>query len=572
MPWGILSAESLPGRRRPAQPGNEMRCLRAKTLTILLSATFMWQSAAWAARFVDTSGSWTEKYINRLSDKGIVPAETDGKFNPDKPVTRAQLAAWLVKVLGLDNQPVPSTSSFADVKPTDWFFKPVEIIRQNNYISGYADGFRPHQFIQRAEVMSIIARTLNSPAPDQTQINAELAKFKDGTKVPDWAKNGVAQDAAAGIIVNEKDPDSLNPTDIATRGDTIALLSKLDEYRGKKDVETAVVAPTNTAQTAPPPQQYQQPQYAPQQGSYPPPGYSQPQYTGQVTAQGMYPPPQPPPQQQAPPVYAQPPQQYQPAYAAAQPQSAPYGAPPNYAAPPNYLQGGLAVVAAGTKFRAQLKNTLDSGSTQPGEEVQATLGEPLYSNGAEVVPAGSRLIGNVTNVVSAKRFHAGANGKIDIKFTAIETPDGRKFPLQASVDGTQVHLSGGTTGGRVGKGLMTTAVGAGSGAALGTALGAIVGATSGGGHVGKSVAMGAVFGTALGGGVGAVGGVVRKGSEVKLTAGMPLPVQLDQAFQITAGMIPPGGGYRPPPQPYYGGGYGAPVQQPAGYYPPQPQQ
>ena len=548
-----------------------MRCLRAKTLTVLIAATCLLQTSAFAARFADTSGSWTEKYINRLSDKGVIPAETDGKFNPDKPVTRAQLAAWLVKVLNIDNQPVPATSSFADVKPTDWFFKPVEIIRQNNYISGYADGFRPHQFIQRAEVMTIIARTLNGSQPDQNQIASELAKFTDGSKVPEWAKNGVVQDALAGIVVNEKDPQLLNPTDIATRGDTVAWLSKLDEYRGKKDIETAATTPSsNAVQTPPQQQQYQQPQYA-QQGGYPPPGYPPPQYTGQVSAQGMYPVQQPPPQQAAPPAYTQPPPQYQPTYGAAQPQTAPYGAGAAYPPPPNYLQGGLAVVAAGTKFHASLKNTLDSGSTQPGEEVQATLGEPLYANGAEVVPAGSRLIGNVTNVVSAKRFHAGANGKIDIRFTAIETPDGRRFPLQASVDGTQVHLSGGTTGGRIGKGVMTTAIGAGSGAALGTALGAIVGATSGGGHVGKSVAMGAVFGTALGGGVGAVGGVVRKGSEVKLSAGMSMPVQLDQALQVTAGMIPPGGGYRPPQQPYYGGGYGAPVQQPAGYYPPQQQ-
>ena len=40
--------------------------------------------------------------------------------------------------------------SFADVgRPDDWFFRPVEIIRQYNYISGYADGFRScsNQFI-----------------------------------------------------------------------------------------------------------------------------------------------------------------------------------------------------------------------------------------------------------------------------------------------------------------------------------------------------------------------------------------------------------------------------------------
>jgi hypothetical protein len=202
-----------------------MRRNHASFLTIALALSFCLQAPAWSARFIDTNGGWTEKYINRLSDKSIISAASDGKFNPDKPVTRAQFADWLVKVLGIDNQPVPPASSFADVKPDDWFFRPVEIIRQNNYISGYADGFRPNQFIQRAEVLTILSRTLNAPEPDLNQIAAELKKFDDGAKVPGWAKTGVAQASIAGIIVNEQDPKLLNPTSIAMRGETAALLS-----------------------------------------------------------------------------------------------------------------------------------------------------------------------------------------------------------------------------------------------------------------------------------------------------------------------------------------------------------
>lgn len=547
-----------------------MRFSRAQTLPIVAVVGLLLSYPAYAARFVDTSDNWTERYVNTLSDKGVISAEKDGKFKPDAPLTRAQLAAWLVKVLKLDSQPVPEQSSFADVKTTDWFFKPVELIRQNNIISGYADGFRPNQFIQRAEVMTIISRTLNMQQPDDAAVAAELSKYSDGSKVPAWAKLGVAEAALAGIPINEPHPDQLDPTEIAKRGETVAMLSKLDEYMLRQKEAQALASaappamPSSTSVYTPPPQAagYQQQPAYPQAGypSQPPPGY------------GSQPPPPGYPAQ-PPPGYAYPPQQglvsreaYQPppAYNAGAGQNAPYSGG-GYGAP--QLQGGLAVVAAGTKFQAQLKNTLDSGSTQPGEEVQATLGQPIYANGQELVPAGSRLVGNVSNVVSAKRFKAGANGKIDIRFTAIETPDGRRFPLSASVDGTQVRLTGGSTAGRVGKGALTTAVGAGSGAALGTALGAIVGATSGGGNVGRATGMGAVFGTALGGGVGVVGAVVRKGSEVKFTAGTSIPVKLDQSFQISPAASP----QYPPPQ--YGGGYGATnVQQPASYYPPVQQQ
>jgi hypothetical protein len=556
-----------------------MRSVRLKALTVMLAAALLPQTAAWSARFVDTAGGWSEKYIIRLSDKGIIPAASDGKFNPNQPITRAQLADWLVKVLGLDNQPVPTTSSFADVKTDDWFFRPVEIIRQSNYISGYADGFRPNQFIQRAEVMVILSRTLEAPEPDLKTIAAELSKYTDSNKVPGWAKTGVAEASLAGILVNDQNPQLLNPTSIATRGETAALLSKLDEYKGQKQVEVGERQPMMDPQGMPPgggnglannggatqapnnPSNYSggpgtafsggvnRELYNPPQNGYqtPPPQFSDQQQQAQQgqVQQG---------QQQAPPAQFQtnPGQAQQGQYAPSQQAQQP---------PTNVLQGGVTTVAAGTDFQARLGSTLNSGTTQPGEQVQATLGQPLYSNGVEAIPAGSTLSGTVTKVMSAKRFHAGRNGSLAIKFTTVDTPDGRRFPIAASVDGSKIRLSGGTTAGRVGKGLMATGIGAGSGAIVGTAIGAIVGASSNAG-MGRSLAMGAIFGTAIGGGAGAVTAVVRKGSEVKFPTGMQLPIKLDSPFQITA----------PTPQPYYGGGYGSPqggYGGPPGYMPQQ---
>ena len=167
----------------------------------------------------------------------------------------------------------------------------------------------------------------------------------------------------------------------------------------------------------------------------------------------------------------------------------------------------------------------------------------------EVVPAGSRVLGSVTNVVSAKRFRFGANGRIDIRFNSVETPDGRRFPLTASVNDTQIKLVGGSTAGRVGKGALTTAVGAGSGAALGTALGAIVGATSRG-QVGRATGMGAVFGTAIGGWcrTGGRGRKKRLGSKNHIRHSATGAIWTS-SMQVTTG----GGGYQQPYQPQ--GGY-----------------
>ncbi|RTL46157.1 MAG: hypothetical protein EKK48_02130 [Candidatus Melainabacteria bacterium] len=577
-----------------------------RSITTAICISLIAQSAQ-AARFTDLSGIWSEKYINMLSDQGVIGAEPDGKFLPNQPVTRAVFAYWLVKVLGLDTQPVSGKPSFADVKVTDWCYKPIEIIRQNNYISGYADGFRPNQLIQRADLISIIARTLNAPTPDKAAIDKTLSTYTDKNKIPEWAKVGIAQATIAKIIVGPN-PKVIEATKICTRGEAAGLLYRLNQYVTHQTIQDTTeqalaaaetpqpaagappsngVPPTQTAAGMPPQVGYSgTPPYGANGYGYPPQQF-QARVSQQVAAS---PPPIYPPQAQ--PQYLPPPQ-YQPQY----PPAAPYqtgayaqpvpGYPPlqgGYAQPAPYpppgapLQGRVTTVASGTQFQATLKNGLDSETTVVGEPVEATLAAPILQGGVEVVPAGSKVLGSVTNVVSAKRFKFGANGKIDIKFTSVETPDGRKIPLSASIDENSLSLSGGTTGGRVGKSLLTTGVGAGGGAALGTALGAIVGAT-GGGQVGRSTGMGAAFGTALGGGVGLVGAGVRKGSEIKIKAGSSLPVKLTDNMQVTAAMpvyAPPpqyGGypqGYAPPQQAYPGPQY--PLQQPpAGYYPP-PQQ
>ncbi len=77
----------------------------SKVKPALLAALFAFNSLlpAYAARFNDLGSSCTEKYINDLSDKGVIPVENDGKFKPNDPVTRAALsrgssAPWGLKI------------------------------------------------------------------------------------------------------------------------------------------------------------------------------------------------------------------------------------------------------------------------------------------------------------------------------------------------------------------------------------------------------------------------------------------------------------------------------------------
>jgi S-layer homology domain len=525
-----------------------MHTFKVRLLSLLAVSCMVAPMPAWSARFVDTSSSWTEKYINQLSDKGIIPSTQDGQFYPNKPITRAQLSAWLVKVLGIENQQTPDTSGFPDVKPSDWFFKPVEIIRQNNYISGYADGFRPNQFMQQAEVLTIIARTLNLPDLDAEKATAELSQFSDADKVPGWARQGVAQACAAGIYVNGQDEHKLNPTALATRGQTAAFLSKLDEHQGRElvaqvdkraeqpNADTSVAAtsqvatqPADASAAALPAAQSPMNAQVSREMFSPPtqqaPSQPAPEQTSNLPA-----PVPPPPMQgqanQAPVAYAPP--QYLPQ----QTQSAP--APNSYTATqplPYHLQGALATVAAGTDLRAHLATSLDSATSRVGDPVTATVYEPIYVNGQVALPSGSRFTGTVSYVRSAKHFRAGQYGKIAVKFVFVETPDGRRFPINGSIDDRKAKMAGGTPIGRVGKELAATGIGAGGGALTGTAVGAVAGLIDH--NMGGSILAGALIGTTIGGTTGAIVGVVCKGQDISIPVGTTLPIKLEDPLTIT---------------------------------------
>lgn len=201
-------------------------------------------------------------------------------------------------------------------------------------------------------------------------------------------------------------------------------------------------------------------------------------------------------------------------------------APPQNGKP---LRGRVVVAPAGAKFQASLAAPLSSGINQIGDIVTASVSSPLVIGSDVVIPAGSQIIGQVVNVVSAARFMAGSGGQLEIRFTSIQTPDGQRYPLSASVDSTELKLQAETGGSRVAKGVGKAAVGAGLGAALGTAVGAIAGGMPG---------RGAWSGAAIGGGVGALSALASKGKELIIQGGTQLPISLDQSLQVVVPQRP----------------------------------
>ena len=188
----------------------------------------------------------------------------------------------------------------------------------------------------------------------------------------------------------------------------------------------------------------------------------------------------------------------------------------------SHLFGGKVVVApTGSRVNVTLITSLSSGINRVGDVVSAAVSAPLTIGSDIVIPVESQLTGEVSSVVSAERFKAGKGGYLSIRFTSLQTPGGKRYPISTST----YSIGSGTDGSRLAKGVTKTAIGAGAGALLGTAIGAIAGGMPG---------RGAWSGTAIGGGIGAAGALIAKGSEAVLHSGTQISVVLEQPVQLIA--------------------------------------
>jgi spore germination protein YaaH len=114
------------------------------------------------AYFTDTVGHWAQDDINGVAEKGWMTGETDDTFAPDQELTRAEAATILVRAKGLSDAGVPSPASpFADVPPGHWAAQAIAVAAQQGYVDGVAAGqFAPDLPITREQMSALLVRLL----------------------------------------------------------------------------------------------------------------------------------------------------------------------------------------------------------------------------------------------------------------------------------------------------------------------------------------------------------------------------------------------------------------------------
>jgi hypothetical protein len=179
---------------------------------------------------------------------------------------------------------------------------------------------------------------------------------------------------------------------------------------------------------------------------------------------------------------------------------------------------GITQVTAGTEIHAALDTPLSTKTSKPGDRFTASITDPVStSDGAMVIPGGSRVEGEVAEADEDKAMAFRGKGKLNLRFRDIVLPNGQTLPLTATlisvndINGKNLKRAEGQARPGTQNDGIARSVGAGAGmstaAGFGSPLkGLAIGSLSGGGYV-----------------------LAIKGKEVNLPAQTGMVIRLDQA-------------------------------------------
>lgn len=131
-------------------------------LICLLALTLLTCPALAASSFpdVDENAEYAEA-VEYLKDAGIMRGDDLGNFNPNKTVTRAEMAVIVCQMLG-ETENLTTSDAFTDVPTTHWANKYVTRAKELGVISGYGNKkFGPNDKVKYEQAVTMVVNALN---------------------------------------------------------------------------------------------------------------------------------------------------------------------------------------------------------------------------------------------------------------------------------------------------------------------------------------------------------------------------------------------------------------------------
>ena len=181
---------------------------------------------AWENPFSDVQEShWFYEGVAFAVQNRLFTGTGSSTFSPDDNMTRGMLVTVLYRLAG---EPGAGQSSFSDVSRGIWYGEAVAWAWEQGIVKGYGSGkFRPDAPVTREQMAVILYNYAESRGYDLSAAG-DTAQFADRAKVSDWAVDAMEWAVGAGLITG-KSQDILDPGGNASRAQVAEILMRFVE-------------------------------------------------------------------------------------------------------------------------------------------------------------------------------------------------------------------------------------------------------------------------------------------------------------------------------------------------------
>ncbi|MBE6571231.1 MAG: hypothetical protein E7656_03150 [Ruminococcaceae bacterium] len=162
--------------------------------------------------FSDFPTGWSNVAMTDAVENGLITGFGDGTVRPRQLLTRAEMAAIMVRAFGAEVA-ADIEGKYSDVTPDKWYYDEMAKAVNMRIFAGYEDStMHPESPITRQEAILVIARALviNSEDPHLLDV------YTDKEKIGDFAKGALATFTLRGYIHGYED-STIRPTNNITR-------------------------------------------------------------------------------------------------------------------------------------------------------------------------------------------------------------------------------------------------------------------------------------------------------------------------------------------------------------------
>ena len=174
--------------------------------------------------FADVENHWGKTFILPMAQIGIINGKGEGVFDPDGTVTRAEFLTLALKVGKIT---ATAGDSYSDVDAGAWFAATVATAKEQGLIPDamVADGkFYPDKPITREEMTAVLTALYESQKPALKE--AEVGHFTDRANFSSWAVAPIAKAVGLGLVAGNPD-GSFNALGNATRAEAAVIMNRL---------------------------------------------------------------------------------------------------------------------------------------------------------------------------------------------------------------------------------------------------------------------------------------------------------------------------------------------------------